>query len=148
MKFKSFYMNESLSDTNKNVKTLKNIMSGFLQKDPSTVIERKKGLVIKFSPIGSWTTFVSYLKNNLPGYRFVDKKSDENQLAFKSNKLFFWARQVGRDGFIYITDKTNPKEPDWGENVESKPSTETPTEAPAEIPAEVPAETPAEAPAE
>jgi hypothetical protein len=82
------------------------------------------------------------LKNDLPGYNFVDNKSDENQLAFKSNKLFFWARQVGKDGFIYVTDVKNPKEPDWGENVE--PGTaEQPVETP---PEEIPSEEPAPEP--
>jgi hypothetical protein len=142
MSFKYFYLKESLNEKDKNVKSLKNIMAGFLQKDPSAVIKRDKGLVIKFTPIGSWTTFVNYLKNDLPGYNFVDNKSDENQLAFKSNKLFFWARQVGKDGFIYVTDVKNPKEPDWGENVE--PGTaEQPVETP---PEEIPSEEPAPEP--
>jgi hypothetical protein len=143
MNFKYFYLTESLNEKDKNVKSLKNIMAGFLQKDPSTVLKRDKGLVIKFSPVGSWTTFVNYLKNDLPGYNFVDGKSDENQLAFKSNKLFFWARQVGKDGFIYVTDVKNPKEPDWGENVE--PGTTEPTE-PETPPEEVPVEPPVEEP--
>lgn len=128
MKFKTFYLQEALSEKDKNVKSLKNILSGFLQKDPSSVVKRDKGLVIKFSPIGSWTTFTSYLKNNLPSYRFDDTKSDENQLAFKSNKLFFWARQVGKDGFVYVTDQKNPKEPDWGENVETPETNVEPAE--------------------
>lgn len=146
MSFKYFYLTEALNEKDKNVKSLKNILSGFLQKDPTSVVKRDKGLVIKFSPVGSWSTFVGYLKNNLPGYVFQDSKSDENQLAFKSNKLFFWARQVGKDAFIYATDVKNPKEPDWGENVESgtanpTSSVEEPmaTEPP---PEEVPAEEP------
>lgn len=145
MKFKHFYLTESINEKDKNVKSLKNIMSGFLQKDPSSVIKRDKGLVIKFSPVGSWSTFVNYLKNDLPGYNFVDNKSDENQLAFKSNKLFFWARQVGKDGFVYVTDIKNPKEPDWGENVEQPSTTGTiePTE-PETPPEEAPAEEPAQ----
>lgn len=143
MSFKYFYLKESINEKDKNVKSLKNIMAGFLQKDPSSVVKRDKGLVIKFSPVGSWTTFISYLKNDLPGYNFVDNKSDENQLAFKSMKLFFWARQVGKDGFIYVTDVKNPKEPDWGENVE--PGNAEPTE-PENPPEEVPVEPPVEEP--
>lgn len=142
MKFKHFYITESLNEKDKNVKSLKNIMAGFLQKDPSAVVKRDKGLVIKFTPVGSWTTFVKYLKNDLPGYNFVDGKSDENQLAFKSNKLFFWARQVGKDGFIYVTDVKNPKEPDWGENVEPSATNIEP-----EIPSETEPEPPVEEPA-
>lgn len=143
MKFKTFYLQETLSEKDKNVKSLKNILSGFLQKDPSSVVKRDKGLVIKFSPIGSWTTFTSYLKNNLPGYRFDDTKSDENQLAFKSNKLFFWARQVGKDGFVYVTDQKNPKEPDWDENVEAPETDVEPVAEPEPAPDEIPAEEPA-----
>jgi hypothetical protein len=143
MSFKYFYLKESLNEKDKNVKSLKNIMAGFLQKDPSSVVKRDKGLVIKFTPIGSWTTFVNYLKNDLPGYNFVDSKSDENQLAFKSNKLFFWARQVGKDGFVYVTDVKNPKEPDWGENVEPGNATTEPETPPEEVPSEPPVEEPA-----
>jgi len=145
MKFKTFYLNEAVSEKDKNVKSLKNFLSGFLQKDPTSTTKREKGLVIKFSPIGSWTTFINYLNNNLPGYKFVDSKSNENDLAYKSNKLFFWARQVGTDGLIYVTDTKNPKEPDWGENVES-PETEPTEPSPTEIEPEIPAEAAAESP--
>lgn len=137
MGFKKLYISENTVENTKSYKDLKNILSGFLQKEATETIKRPKGLVVKYSPIGSWTTFTSNLKNQLPGFRFVDSKSDKNQLAFKNNSLFFWTRLVGRDAFIYITTQNNPKEPDWGEDVEAE-ETETAVDVPETPPEEVP----------
>ena len=136
MKFSKFYLTENAVEKSKVFKDLKNILSGFQQKEPSEIKKRPKGVVIKFSPVGSWTTFVSNLKNNLKGYRFLGTKSDKDQLAFKNNSLLFWTRLVGNDAFVYVTNQSNPKEPDWGEEVETEPEEiETePVESPAEVP--------------
>lgn len=136
MKFSKFYLTENVVGKLKVFKDLKNTLSGFQQKEPSEIKERPKGVVIKFSPVGSWTTFVSNLKNDLKGYRFLDTKSDKEQLAFKNNALFFWTRLVGNDVFVYVTNQSNPKEPDWGEEVETEPEDVSP--ASEEIPTETP----------
>lgn len=128
MKFKQLYFTESFSENNKQFKALKNILSGFAQKDPSSVVKKEHGYIIKFSPIGSWTTFLNNVKNNLPNYRFVENKSDGTQYAFKSANLFFWTIQDGKDALIYVTDKSNPEKPELEQD--EKETEEVQTEVP------------------
>ena len=113
MNFKSFYLTENILENSKAFKDLKNRLSGFIQKEPSEIKTMETGSLLIFSPVGSWTTFVSYLKNDLTGYKFVDSKSDKDQLCFKNNALVFWARLIGSDAYIYITNKNNQEEPEW-----------------------------------
>lgn len=110
MRFKNFYLAEKIYE--KNIKELKDVFSGIIEKEIPNEVKTDKGVEITIPSVGAWSNVKEKITQAMLDKKYKDFSKDSNKLNFKNKEYSVFINYENSNINIFVTDdlKYNPEE--------------------------------------
>lgn len=115
MRFKTFILQESVNKSQ--IKSIKELVTTFSNKETTTEQKRKSGVVFFVSNLGSWPMFSSKFIEKLKSNHYKVEEIDNNNFKASYDGIVMWVKYEKNDVGFYLTTNKKIEEPEW-EDVE------------------------------
>lgn len=105
MRFSEIYLTEKLYTSS--IKEIKNLFSSIINKEMPSEIKTDKGIFLKISSIGGWSTIKEKLTQALVDKKWKDYSEEANSLNFKNKELSLFVEFKSSTLSIFLTDDLN-----------------------------------------
>ena len=116
MRFKTFILQESVNKAQ--IKSIKDLITMFSNKEATTEIKRKSGVVFFVSNLGSWPIFSSKFIEKLKSNHYKVEEIDNNNFKASIDNIRLWVKYDKNDVGFYLTTDKKIEEPEWEEEKE------------------------------